>query len=96
MGTDSAEVLFSSLVGEEVLIEAPVAWAGGVSVTILLSEGCFGRPMFLGLASSQGPVLTLGRQQAKPWLSDCSLLSFSRSAQKTALGITPTTFTWTA
>lgn len=72
-----------------------MAQADGVSVTILVSEGGFGRPMFLGLASSQGPVLTLPRQQAKPWLADCSLLSFSRSAQKAVLGITPTTFTWT-
>lgn len=47
------------------------------------------------LASSQGAGLILPSQQAKLWLSDCSLLLFSRSAQKTVLGITPTTSTWT-
>ena len=52
--------------------------------------------MSVGLASSRGAVSTLPRQPAKLWLSDCSLLSFSRSVQKTVLGITPTTSTWTA
>ena len=91
--TDSALGLFLPLGEEEVLIEAQ---ADGASGTILLSEGGLGRPISVGLASSQGALLTLPRQQAKPRPSDCSLLSFSRSAQKTVLGITPTTFTWTA
>lgn len=76
---------------EEVLVEAQ---ADGVTGTIL-SEGGLGRPVSVRLASSQGAVLTLPKQQAMPWLADCSLLSFSRSAQKTVLGITPTTFIWT-
>lgn len=55
-----------------------------------------GRPLPVALASSQGAALTLRGQHTKSGVADCSLLSFSRSAQKTVLGITPTTFTWTA